>query len=288
MTGSKTRIMKWLKMTEIYDEITDLAGIPEPIGFIQPVPMEADPTELFPGDQGRLAAEARKVLVDLLRRRVIRADQQPDRWQALINHQQVIESRLHELFVRLIVDHDRGLAYKQQIRSTVSDIPVLLRDEQFNRVETVILVHLRTIYQREYSAGESSARVDIEELSAIVDTYLDPSETNLATRQKEISGAVKRLVSEGFIEEESQGRYLITPLVEVVLSVERLTELSNWLRDPVRRSTNDDDGSAAGGVSTGEADSDDDIGEEFDHADADIVIDENEAASSGSFAEVDN
>jgi hypothetical protein len=43
--------------------------------------------------------------------------------------------------------------------------------------------------------------------------------------------AVQRLATEGLLTEESTGRYRITPLVEVVLSTEKLTELNQWLRE---------------------------------------------------------
>lgn len=57
-----------------------------------------------------------------------------------------------------------------------------------------------------------------------------------------------RLAKEGVIEEESEGRYRVTPLVEVVLSNDRLAELSAWLREQVR---------AGGAVAEDEAPGDD-------------------------------
>jgi hypothetical protein len=45
---------------------------------------------------------------------------------------------------------------------------------------------------------------------------------------------VARLAKEGLVEEESEGRFRITPLVEIVLSNERLGELREWLREQVR------------------------------------------------------
>ncbi|MER7797179.1 DUF4194 domain-containing protein [Microbacterium sp. NPDC096154] len=203
--------------------------------FIEPVAMEDDPADLFPGDTGTLDVEARRVLVQLLRRRYLRADVNPQQWKALIAHQQVIESRLHDMFVRLVVDHDRGLAYKQQVRSREIEVPVLLRDEPYTRIETVLLVHLRSLFHRESGAGEVSARVDAEDLEQTALSFLDPDETNVAARQREIRKAVARLATEGFLEEESEGRYRVAPLVEVVLSVERLTELLAWLRSGAHR-----------------------------------------------------
>jgi hypothetical protein len=199
-------------------------------GFIEPVAMEDDPAELFAGDTGTLDVDVRRVLVRLLQRRFLLAEKSPAQWRTLLENQQIIESRLHDLFVRLVVDHDRGIAYKQQVRSAESDVPILLRDDPYNRAETLVLVHLRTVFQRERGTGETSARVDIEELEQTVLTYFDPDDHNLARGQREIRNAVQRLVTEGLLAEESAGRYRITPLVEVVLSTEKLTELNQWLR----------------------------------------------------------
>jgi hypothetical protein len=202
--------------------------------FIAPVPMEEDPSDLFAGDSGTLDADVRRLLVRLLQRRFLLAERSPAQWRTLLENQQVVESRLHDLFVHLVVDHERGVAYKKQVRSAELDVPVLLRDEAYTRAETLVLVHLRTVFQREQGAGQTSVRVDVEEIEQTALTYFDPDETNLATRQREIRTAVQRLAKDGLIEEESEGRYRVTPLVEVVLSTARLVELRDWLREQNR------------------------------------------------------
>lgn len=202
--------------------------------FIAPVSMEEDPAELFAGDSGTLDADVRRVLVRLLQRRFLLADKHAAQWRTLLDNQQVIESRLHDLFVHLVVDHERGVAYKKQVRSAELDVPVLLRDEAYTRAETLVLVHLRSVFQRSQGAGETSVRVDVEEIEQTALTYFDPDDTNVAARQREIRAAVLRLAKEGVVEEESEGRYRVTPLVEVVLSNERLGELREWLREQVR------------------------------------------------------
>lgn len=199
-------------------------------GFIEPVPMEEDPEGLFAGDSGTLDAAVRRVLVRLLRGRFLVADRNRAQWKVLLENQQLIESRLHDLFIHLVVDHDRGIAYKKQVRPTELDVPILLKDDPYTRAETLVLVHLRTVFQREQGAGESSARVDVEEVEQTVLTFFDPDDKNLAARQTEIRTAVRRLEKEGLIEEESEGRFRVTPLVEIVLSNERLGELREWLR----------------------------------------------------------
>lgn len=203
--------------------------------FIDPIAMEEDPEELFPGDRGVLDPAVRRVLVRLLQRRFLLADRHREDWAVLVEHQPLLESRLNDLFVRLVVDHERGVAYKEQVRSDDRDVPILLRDEPYSRAETLVLVHLRTVYQREVTAGESSARVDVEEVEQTVLTYFSESDGDTARRQRWIRNALARLRGDGIVEEESEGRYRISPLVEIVLNSDRMRELQDWLREQAAR-----------------------------------------------------
>ncbi|EYT59403.1 MULTISPECIES: DUF4194 domain-containing protein [Microbacterium] len=198
--------------------------------FIAPVPMEDDIEEHFAGDRGTLDPEIRRLLAHILQRRFIAAERNRREWTLLLDHQQVIESRLNDLYLRLVVDHGRGFAYKQQLRSDEIDMPVLLKDAPYTRAETLVLVHLRTVYQRESAAGEASVRIDIEDLEQTVLSYFTDVDGGTARQQKAIRNAMDRLDREGIVQEETSGRYRISALVEVVLSAETLKELRDWLR----------------------------------------------------------
>ena len=198
--------------------------------FIAPGPMEDDIEEHFAGDRGTLDPEIRRLLAHILQRRFIAAERNRREWTLLLDHQQVIESRLNDLYLRLVVDHGRGFAYKQQLRSDEIDMPVLLKDAPYTRAETLVLVHLRTVYQRESAAGEASVRIDIEDLEQTVLSYFTDVDGGTARQQKAIRNAMDRLDREGIVQEETSGRYRISALVEVVLSAETLKELRDWLR----------------------------------------------------------
>lgn len=198
--------------------------------FIAPVAMEDDPDEFFPGDRGTLDPEVRRVLVHVLQRRFLSADSRTE-WALLLEHQQLIESRMHDMYLRLVVDLGRGVAYKQQVRSDEFEVPILLKDAPYNRTETLVLVHLRTVFQRESAAGEPAPRIDIEDIEQTVLSYLTDADGSTARQQKAIRAALDRLDREGVIDEETLGRYRISPLVEVVLSAEKLAELRTWLRE---------------------------------------------------------
>jgi len=242
------------------DAAAEAAGIPP---FIDPVSMEDDPDELFPGDRGVLDAEVRRVLVHVLQRRFVQADRHRDTWKVLLDNQQLIEARLNDLFVRLVVDHDRGVAYKQQVRSDEFEVPILLRDSAYNRAETLVLVHLRTVYQRETAAGEPSARVDIEDVEQTVLSYFAEADGDTARRQRAIRRAMDRLDRDGIVDEESAGRFRISPLVEIVLSAEKLRELRDWLRrQEALPELEDADADAADGADDAADGADDDVAEE--------------------------
>jgi hypothetical protein len=198
--------------------------------FIDAVAMEDDPAECFAGDRGVLDPDVRRVLVRLLQRRFLSADNRDD-WSVLMDNQQVIESRMHDLFIRLIVDTDRGVAYKQQVRSDELDVPILLTDRAYSRVDTLVLVYLRTIYQRESTAGEPDVRVDVEEVTDTVMTYFSEDDTDIAGRQRAILRSLERLRGDGIVDEESEGRFRINPLIEIVVSAEKLREVNDWLRE---------------------------------------------------------
>jgi hypothetical protein len=134
------------------------------------------------------------------------------------------------MYLRLIVDLHRGLAYKQQIRSDEFEMPVLLKDSPYNRTETLVLVHLRTVFLRESASGESAPRIDVEDVEQTVLSYLTDADGSTARQQKAIRAALDRLDREGVIDEETTGRYRISSLIEVVLSAEKLAELRTWLR----------------------------------------------------------
>jgi len=207
------------------DDVTEASG------FIEPVAMEEDLAELFPGDRGVLDPEVRRTLALILHRRFLLADRNRSEWRTLLDHQSVIESRLNDVYIRLVVDHARGLAYKQQVRIDELDIPILLRDTPYTRSETLVLVHLRTVYERENASGEAAPRIDIEDVEATVLSYFTDADGDISRRQKAVRDAMRKLSNDGIISEETTGRYRIGPLVEVVLSAEKLTELRDWLRE---------------------------------------------------------
>ncbi len=202
----------------------------EPESFVEARPMEDDDPGLFAGDTGTLPFAARRVLALLLQRRYLAAADHPAEWKALLAHQQVLESRCHDMFVELVVDRDYEIAYKRQVRTEGLSVPVLLKDEPYKRVETLLMLFVRNRFRQERGAGEAAALVDAEEMVDYALGFLAHDETNLAARRREIDNAIATLAREHVIDEVATGRYRILPVVEILLPVDRLRELTAWLR----------------------------------------------------------
>ncbi|MGP7961273.1 DUF4194 domain-containing protein [Sanguibacter sp. A247] len=240
-------------------------------GFVDQVAMEEDAPVLFDGDTGQLPLMTRRALALVLRSRYVAAADHPGEWRAILSDQDVLESRLHDLFLQLVVNRDDEIAYKTQVRTDGLSIPVLLKEEPYRRVETLMMVFLRGAYRQQRNAGERAAYVDADDLIEYALSFLAHGETNLAARRKEAENALATLVRERVLVEESEGRFRVLPIIEVLLPVDRIKELTRWLRAGGTEAR----GEGAGAADDALSGEDDSSGEDADTA----ADDENDTAT---------
>ncbi len=218
------------------EHITDTEQIPdiEPTGVFNETPvLEDDQSFLFPGDKGQLDYDTRRVFALLLQRRFIEAAEDKWAWETILKHQNLLESRFHDMFLSLVVDREYGVAYKTQVRQEELSIPILLRDDSYKRAETVILIYLRSTFRQQVGMGEGAAFVDHDELVNHAMSFFASDETNLALRQREVNQGIDQLAREGILKEASQERYSISPIIEVLMPIDRIQELTTWIEQRV-------------------------------------------------------
>jgi hypothetical protein len=189
---------------------------------------------LFDGDQGALDLEEREVLVALLRSQVLSAARRPREFEALLRHREIITSRLHELFLDLVLDAERGVAYKVQIRAEGSGhFPALLRDTAYSREETLLLVHLRHARLVGRAAGEEHVFIDQQECLDAIERFRPEHATDVAGDLARARRAVKEMQAAGVLAATATPeRFAITAVIEVILPVTRLQELIEALGSP--------------------------------------------------------
>lgn len=177
---------------------------------------------LFPGDAGTLPAPARGVLVQLLKRRYLSAEQHPRPWRVLVENQQAVQARLNDLFLDLVVNHDYQVAYKQQAQPRSGDrFPTLLFDQPWTREETILLICLRRLARSRSAAGEVQVFVDRAELIDEVGHFRPLSSTNQVRDEQQAAVGVDSLLrQEVLLRTGVEGRYRVSPILEVLLPVD--------------------------------------------------------------------
>lgn len=203
-------------------------------GWADPDRLE-DPTAagpLFDGDTGSAGLAVRRTLVSLLKKRYISAEANPADWKILAENEDLIRSRLHELFVDLVIDRTYHVAYKRQAvpEGGTQPFPTLLHDQAYTREETILLVKLRMLLRGNTIDG--AVFVDRQELIDDVASYRPPEATNHSRDEKAARSAVENLERLGLLQKTPEpDRFRISPVVEVLMSVSHLNELLDWLAD---------------------------------------------------------
>lgn len=189
-------------------------------------------TGLFADDTGGLTLGARKALVLLLKRHHVWAWRNPREWLAILKWQEEINSRLNDLFLELVIDEPREIAYKRQAGRDLGRVfTTLLHDSTYTREEAGVLLHVRETYLRELRAGNESAYVDRPALAAELE-YVRPAGTKDHKRADQyLESAVTRLTKDGFLvpDKSDRDRLRISPVIEVLLTVERLQAFKDAL-----------------------------------------------------------
>jgi hypothetical protein len=193
---------------------------------------DSDSLSLFEGDEGGLSAAQRRTLVLLLKHRYISASDHPAAWRTLIASTGLIKSRLNDLFLDLHVDRHYEVAFKRQAQSEGgAAFPTVLHDTSYNREETILLVVLRQRFRSERANGHDFVIVDRDNLLEKVAHFRPAHATNRSGDAKRASAAIETLAkAQVLLRTSDPDRFRIAPVIEVLLPVQRLAELLDWLR----------------------------------------------------------
>lgn len=200
---------------------------------------------LFDGDEGALSYDQRRTFVALLKYEYISAVKHPLEWRTLAESEQGLKSvrgRINELFMDLDVHHEYGIALKRRaFQDDGTTFPTLLRDAAFNREETILMIFLRGRYRSERASGADEVRVDREDLVSHVDTFRPPHATDLAADARRTEKAIENLLKNRILlGAPDTGRPVISPVIEVLMPVEKLRELAEALKSQAQTAADDE------------------------------------------------
>lgn len=186
---------------------------------------------LFEGDTATLYPEQRYCLHALLKHRYISADHHPDHWAVLLANQDVIKSRLNDLFLDLHVDRDHRVAFKRSATPEGGDqLPSLLRNVSHTKEETIVMISLRQRFFAQRQEGDYAVFVDRQTLLEEVADHRPETATHRAMDHKRAINAIDGLATAGvLLRTDDPDRFQISPVIEVLLPIEKLRALWGWL-----------------------------------------------------------
>lgn len=172
-----------------------------------------DRDALWPGDTGTLSFASRRALARLLTGPLVQAHRQPEIWAAVVSDEPALRSRLADVFLDLVLDHDAGIAFTRQVDTSVHvEVPAVLRTETLSHMDTVLLLHLRS----ELSVAQPGERVIVDrtDVAEQIDVYRRVIDSDRARYTRKFDASWNRLKTYSLLTEtETEGRAEVSPVL---------------------------------------------------------------------------
>lgn len=181
----------------------------------------------FQGDAGTLPIDTRRVMVQLLLGPSVDARRQSKLWPVLLRDEVAIRSRMHDLFLEVVIDHEQKVAFTRQVVSEDLDVPILLRKASLTFLETALLLFLRQRLTQADAQGERAvvSREDMQEHLAVFEKENNPDHAKFG---RQVINAVDKAKKLSLLQSirGSGERYEVSPTLKLLFSAEEIQELT--------------------------------------------------------------
>jgi hypothetical protein len=181
----------------------------------------------FAGDQGQLRIETRRVLVQLLLGPSVDARRQSRLWPVLLRDQGILRSRLHEMFLELVVDAEQQVAFTRQVVAEDIDAPILLRKANLTFLESALILFLRHRLTQADTAGERAV-VSLHEMLEHLSVFERTSNADRARFDKQKANAVEKAKKLSLVRSlpGAEKRFEVAPTLKLLFPAEGIQELT--------------------------------------------------------------
>lgn len=185
----------------------------------------------FAGDTGTLPVPARRVLVRLLQGPSLDARRHEKLWTILKRHEKDLRSRLHDIFLELVVDNDSKVAFCRQVVSDEIDVPILLRRQSLTFIESVLLLFLRQKLTHSDAQAERAV-VDQMEMTEYLKAYERSENVDQSRFGRQMEGAIEKAKKLGILLKLPGGddRFEISATLRLLFPVEEIQALTEAYR----------------------------------------------------------
>ncbi len=205
-------------MTEATAETSEGGVVPETDN------PESTAAKLWDRDAGTLREPSRRALGALIKGPYVSAEKQPQNWRALLGDAAEIRSRLADMFLDLVIDDERGVAFVRNAETYSGDAPQVVRTAPLTLMDTAMLLHLR----RELVSGSGAGRVIVgkEEVYEQLQAYRGQYSTDDAGFAKRIDASWTKMDKYGILlrtaTSAADGRFEISPVLRLIFGPEEI------------------------------------------------------------------
>jgi hypothetical protein len=182
---------------------------------------------LYQGDTGMLPEPARRVLAQLLSGPSLEGRRHPRLWPALLQHQDLVRSRLADLFLELVIDPDRQVAFTRQADTGELEAPILLRRSPLTFLDSVLLLYLRGILVEADTRGEAAV-VSLSDMVEQLRLYESGVSTDRVGFEKRVRSSIEKAKKNSLIGviRGSTDRFEISASLKLLFGPEEVKELT--------------------------------------------------------------
>lgn len=188
---------------------------------------------LFVGDTGTLPVDARRALCKLLAGPFL--DDTHSVWPALLREEKALRSRLSDLFLELVIDRERKVAFARQADTGELEAPILMRAQALSFMESVLLVHLRHALV-EAEGQDQRAVVSQSDLTEALGVYLEQGVSDTVGAAAKVNSAIEKLRTAGILRilRGSERRFEVSPVLRLLFTAEDVEALGKLYASSAR------------------------------------------------------
>lgn len=184
--------------------------------------------ELYAGDLGILSLDVRLALCKLLTGPFV--DAESPHWPVVLREENLLRTRLADLFLDLLIDRERRVAFTRQADTGELETPVLMRSTKLSFLDSVLLLHLREALIDAETRNERAV-VDEAELYEHLDLFAG-ADGDRVLGQKRIRASIKNMRESSILKSISgnDNRYEISPVLRLLFTANDVEALGRLYR----------------------------------------------------------
>ncbi|WP_308287676.1 DUF4194 domain-containing protein [Cryobacterium inferilacus] len=184
---------------------------------------------LWAGDTGVIGEQARRALLELIKGPYLSGVKAPALWSALLADEAGIRSRLHELFLELVIDRVGEFAFVRNVSTDELKVPSAVRTAALTFLDTAMLLVLRQMLL----AGEGDGRVIVgqEDVFEQLRLYRTPDRDESDFNKRLNSTWLKmkntlRVIHQAGAEDRAE----ISPVLRLIVDADHIAAIGNEYR----------------------------------------------------------